>query len=588
MGTKRSNTALWRLTLPSGVAPDVRRDEVIRIYNALNKQDSSSFPTLRKVSLRQAFKETHIDLYMRKRIPSGFIQFIQGYATEDLKARWFHTSTLDACLFITFESALFAVTGGLGYHIIEDFIDDDFPFETGKKIIANEFSETMTRELAGSTTSRTETYRRSRSVDKSETFGTVWKKLVARVNIADLDKKNYITTLIDPNKPPAVEIKSSFVLRKSLDLQQLVLLARDLDELEPLSTERAEELSFLDNLRALRDADLEDQLMRELVDGMRKSIQGRGSVDLDLCDPVDISGYNSGANFKVSRWPLEQNPPDVTDLLALIAEKYASTLTSRADFYNTIMPLSLTYRADPDDKSTLVRRKLHECLHGEVCHRGKTYFLLDRKWYRSQGDFLENLKRDFIAETFSPSKPILITNELNLTQWLDEDEESFNLRQGFKDGFYYGDRIFARSDRGKVELFDLLKVDHDNKKLYVIHAKDGFDAKMRDACSQIVMSAEVISRDLKNEKKVLRKYYREDWTKNEENRKRQISEESFLSWFDYAIVYVVLAATKNRFTREDFEHGRLRSHIARREILVTKNDFKKLGFEFRLAHNCKP
>lgn len=133
-----------------------------------------------------------------------------------------------------------------------------------------------------------------------------------------------------------------------------------------------------------------------------------------------------------------------------------------------------------------------------------------------------------------------------------------------------------------MELFDLLKVDDENKKLYIIHAKKGFAAKMRDACSQILVSADVISRDLANEKKVLTKYYNEEWSKKELN--AGVSETVFLSWFDYDLIYVVLCSTNKEFVVEDFTKNRLPSHIARREILATKNEMKRNGRNFRLAH----
>jgi len=124
-----------------------------------------------------------------------------------------------------------------------------------------------------------------------------------------------------------------------------------------------------------------------------------------------------------------------------------------------------------------------------------------------------------------------------------------------------------------VELFDLLKVDREARRLYVIHTKDGFGAKMRDACSQISLSRELIAQDNKTGKKVLTEYYVR-WSKAAPNANVPLAE--FLSWFDLETVYLVLASTRTTFAPAAF--GRtLNSHIARREILTTRNEFRATG-----------
>jgi hypothetical protein len=46
----------------------------------------------------------------------------------------------------------------------------------------------------------------------------------------------------------------------------------------------------------------------------------------------------------------------------------------------------------------------------------------------------------------------------------------------------------------------------------------------------------------------------------------------------------VLCSTKQKFVADDFEKRRLWSHIARREVLATKNEMKRNQRAFRLAH----
>jgi hypothetical protein len=165
--------------------------------------------------------------------------------------------------------------------------------------------------------------------------------------------------------------------------------------------------------------------------------------------------------------------------------------------------------------------------------------------------------------------------------WGQGDEDAFNKLQAGKADFYLGDKVFARTDRGKVELFDLLKVDEKRGRLYIVHVKKGFSAKMRDVCSQLRLTADVISADILNGKSMLEIYY-DEW--HSEGHAGSVTRAAFLSWFDYEIVYVILCSTPNEFVADDFQQHRLTSHIARREIMSIKNEMKIRGREFRLAH----
>ncbi|MGW0006716.1 hypothetical protein [Nocardia grenadensis] len=188
------------------------------------------------------------------------------------------------------------------------------------------------------------------------------------------------------------------------------------------------------------------------------------------------------------------------------------------------------------------------------------------------------MRDDFLVEVFAQHNPVYLGAEVNFLDWSGCDEYAYNLAQADVQDFYMGDHIFAQWDRGKVELFDLLKVDHSRKKTYVIHTKKGFAAATRDACSQIKLSADVIRQDLRNGRKILTDYYLR-WRDNDRN--GRVGEAEFLSWFDYELVFVVLCSTAQKFVPADFTNKTLHSHIARQEILATR---RHMGSAFRLAH----
>lgn len=580
---KRANPALWRIAVAPDLTVAAQIEAIVESYGRLTRKDAANYPPLLPVSLRQRISGVVLNLYIRNRAVSGFYPFVADYLVTDSDRGKFTYRVVDACLFIATQDSLFAVTSGTGYRIFEDFADYAFPFDTARKLVANNFTASDVRELAGPRASRTEIYRRAKSISSSEAFGKVWKRLVGRLNTDLLSSGSYLGGIIDKSKPPAIEVKSSFTIRKSLTLAELASLAQELQSLPPPPQEQLTELAFLDNLYVVKNGVLVDQLQRRLIENLRQTAIAEVEFDLDICDPDDIAGYQTGSDYRLSRWPLPGDPPTKDDVIATLREHCDHVLDDPDLFHEKVTSLWFRYDKNPDEDATEVKRELHKFMHAQVEANNQTYFLLDKIWYQASGDYLGNLKRDFLAETFSGRQPIFIGTGLELQDWSETTESAYNRKQAGQPNFYFGDEIFAVTDRGKVELFDLLKVDPSSGTLYVIHVKDSFDAKMRDACSQISTSRDVISRDLINGKETLRKYYRDAWLPSPENAGLGVDEATFLSWFDLDIVYVVAASTRTEFTKESFDKT-LTSHIARREIIVTRNEFRATGETFRLAH----
>ncbi|GAB3572996.1 hypothetical protein GCM10027445_31450 [Amycolatopsis endophytica] len=462
MSGKRSNTAIWKLVVPDDDEPNEVVEQIISNYGKLRKSDPSRYRKLDEIEIEQPFANVDLHLWVRDAQSRGLLPFLKNYLASPEDEDRFLRSSLDVCLFIATETSLFAITSGSGYRIITEYVDYSFPFDTAKKLIANNFKEADVREFTGPRTSRTETYRRGYSISKSESFGKVWKRLVGRLDSRRLGAQSYLRAIVDPTKPPALEFKSSFVLRKSLDLAQLVSLIHELEELPEPSAEEVNELSFLDNLYPVKTKDKINALYRQLIEDLRHYVTNNEGIDLDICDPEDVARYYAGSNFKLAYWDIKDaDPPEKEHLREILGKQLGSTILGDQEaFHRRIMSMRMSYSpGDEDDESRKIVHDLHKYFHGQVILDNETYFLLDKVWYRSQGAFLDNLRSDFIEETFRASNPILIKKIPGLLEWSDDDEDGFNRRQAATPDFYYGDKIFAVSQRGKIELFDLLSVD---------------------------------------------------------------------------------------------------------------------------------
>lgn len=580
-GNKRSNPALWRIVPhEKGGSPKKQIKSIRREYQKQTREDAFRYPPLRKVGLQQALAGVELDLYIRHRSVPGWFDFVEPYLASPADVSLFSYRAVDTCLFLIVGNSLFAVTSGFGYRVFDGFTDYGFPFDVAKKLVANNFTAADVRELAGRRAGLAEVFRRPTSMSNSDSLGKVWKRLIARIDVDQLPAGSFIGSIIDPKKPAAIEVKSSFTLRKNMSVADLAALARELDGLPAASPEQLKQLAFLDNLYLVRSTELADQLKAQLFEDLRRAARRRQDLDLDLADPDDIAGFQTGSSYKLSRWELDTDPPDIADVLSILREHCGDVLSDAESFAKKFGSMRLSYSKSDSDDAALVRREAWKFMHGQVDLGQETYFLLDTNWYQAKGDYLANLKRDFLDEVFAADDPIYLDDDIGLLEWTRGTEAEYNAMQAGEAGFYFGDEVFVVTERGPIELFDLLKVDTAARKLYLIHAKDGFGAKMRDACSQISVARELIVQDKRTGKAVLTEYYAA-WSKSPLN--AGVSADAFLGWFDLPIVYVILASTASEFVPANF--GRtLNSHIARREILTTRNEFRAAGASFRLAH----
>lgn len=289
MTDKRANSALWKMEIKEGEEPDDRLAAIVSRYRQLSKNDPSKYPTLQEIELNQPFDDVELTLYVRVRRSSGIRSFVGPYLVNEADTRKLRLTSVDACLFIATAKSLFAATYGAGHRLIEDDADYCFPFDTAKKLLANNFKAADMRSFTGATTSRAETYRRGQSIEGSESLGKVWKRLVGRLNRTLLPEDSYLRQLIDPTRPPMIEIKSSFVLRKSLDLRQLVALAQELEKLPDPTEEQLRQLSFLDSLHQVRSASLKTDLKRQFIENLRRAVNADLDFDFDVCDPDDLA-----------------------------------------------------------------------------------------------------------------------------------------------------------------------------------------------------------------------------------------------------------------------------------------------------------
>lgn len=588
--SNRPNNAIWKIQARDGLSPEQLLSHVIEQYQKKVDDNPRKHSKLQSVALSEGQQNNNIHLYMRKRIVGGMYSFVKDYLHSSAEEKDFAYYPIDTCLFIVTSDNLYVVTSGSGYHIIEDFVDYSFPFEVAKKVVANSFTAAEKRKFAGAALNINEKYRRDYIIDKSKSLDSIWKSLIGKVDPTQLPNNNFLSEIIDPDKPPTAEIKSSFTLKKSLSLGDIIKLINAIETLPEPTGDHKKAMEFLDCLQPVKVGSLRKKLKAQLIETIRRAISGEISVDFDICDPKDIDRYHGGSNYAIGSNELSDNHPDIDEVIKALGEQFGEILEDEDKFVKSVCGASFTYTVGEDGE--LISNNILSMFHGQLELDGQVYFLMDNNWYRGQGDFLKLLLEDFVEQIFCSPSPTFIDakSNISLLEWKNDwNEGDFNKEQAKVAGYYYGDEIFLRKGHGKIELFDLLYIDIENKNTYIIHVKDDFDAKMRDVCSQISTARDVIESAAKSDMGELKTYYSE-WVKNKINADKNVDETTFLGWFgkDYTKIYIVVCSTNNNFTVDEFNKNiKMQSYVAKREILATREDFRGKDNQFHLTHSKK-
>ncbi|MFC5271699.1 DUF6119 family protein [Adhaeribacter terreus] len=207
----------------------------------------------------------------------------------------------------------------------------------------------------------------------------------------------------------------------------------------------------------------------------------------------------------------------------------------------------------------------------EISILNSPYFLIDDNWYKVRGDFIKAINDQcstMIKINEWSSHPLT-------TPWpLDEmDEGEYNLQYINTEGFIVMDKILGQH----IELCDLLYESDD--KIYLIHVKEGFDAKIRDLTNQVSISSNRLWNDLKSDSKFLTEVF--ERLLKSGNLKQSISKDEFLKKFEKEIIYVIAFCHKknNKKVSENIED--FKSNIAKFSIIQSMREMQSNSYPLK-------
>lgn len=488
-------------------------------------------------------------------------------------------------LFIEYKNDLYSIISGSGISVIKKYLHSTFGIEIYERISSqteDNVIELNTRSIANNVSNKKQTFNLNQTISETLDYSDIPTKI--KLKVRDELKKNEFKKFKLDSTLTILEVGSYFLLRKKIDFDELKEMIINIHNIYvDLPAKQLTLFTKIHNETLIEDLD------NTLLEKITNDIQAHNEPDkvkylhndiIEVVHPNKLEKFYECDNFLI-RKKHSQGKNDIQTQsrheLYFQATKHIfgglKDIRNRQEIRNEIFKLNIRGLIN---KKEVTYGNLYSHVISETDLRNKKYFRVDSKWYLLEDEFLIRMNEE--AKSYY-SKYELKENLLN--KWDDLDDEDTYNKSHKLNNYYILDKVIEDN----VELCDILIIK--GNKIYFVHVKNGFNAKMRDLYIQVILSAKRLSNDLKNHngstylKKTLSLY-------NKRNPKNKIETEEIIKKIrNKELIISFVMAFKNNYNRNKgfstIERiDKSNSNIAKYSIVQVIKETLQYDFDIKL------
>lgn len=426
------------------------------------------------------------------------------------------------------EENIFLLTGGLGSNYISEFTQKNYGLYLLPKIMKENspvIKSVLENRMSGNKLSSKHSNRNVTTIITENDMSSIFRELSLEIN------KEMIELLgieIDENKKIKnlnLIAKDSFVIRKSISIEKLIIVLNKLIEIEK-NDDNFSLGYFIDvKKNGYSYKDLNELFIQYLMRGIGENFILVGD---------DYSEYCVGGNSYVIQ-DNEQNVIYQSDTPITISDLYKNCLPEPITKASVEKLLKYNLIVYNDKEIILYPTKIKQCMQGYIeDENGQPFFLFNDKWLMFDTNYIDNLDKEFkksyaqMVNIDEKLKSILLNKDAKST------ENDYNMTFENSDAIILAHTVLSNY----IELADLIYYDEDN--LYLVHNKLKFQGSgARDVLNQILTSAEFINHYMMDKKDFIEKYYEDILKKYPNNKIKDLTKEEFIELFNKSNIYYV-------------------------------------------------
>ena len=426
------------------------------------------------------------------------------------------------------EENIFLLTGGLGSNYISEFTQKNYGLYLLPKIMKENspvIKSVLENRMSGNKLSSKHSNRNVTTIITENDMSSIFRELSLEIN------KEIIELLgieIDENKKIKnlnLIAKDSFVIRKSISIEKLIIVLNKLIEIEK-NDDNFSLGYFIDvKKNGYSYKDLNELFIQYLMRGIGENFILVGD---------DYSEYCVGGNSYVIQ-DNEQNVIYQSDTPITISDLYKNCLPEPITKASVEKLLKYNLIVYNDKEIILYPTKIKQCMQGYIeDENGQPFFLFNDKWLMFDTNYIDNLDKEFkksyaqMVNIDEKLKSILLNKDAKST------ENDYNMTFENSDAIILAHTVLSNY----IELADLIYYDEDN--LYLVHNKLKFQGSgARDVLNQILTSAEFINHYMMDKKDFIEKYYEDILKKYPNNKIKDLTKEEFIELFNKSNIYYV-------------------------------------------------
>ena len=429
--------------------------------------------------------------------------FCRLFLDENSKACKFITKTYSSIMFVWKNDNIFVITTGQGFRIINPYIVTNFGMQVASMLNPNllKVAAISSNSIDSIIHKKSYVYSKESDFFNINELDSIYNEIVGRLYDEEEIKELFNNSAGKEKTSITILAKDYIQFGSVADFSTLLKIISKYDNPKiKLESDRFNQIKPLTNrMNQTRINSNNNYLIKDIY----SIINSDKLLNYDLFNrDVEKFIHADFYSIQIDDFTLVEGDIIDKDFIISAYKKYLeinNLVDSEISFYMFIEKSKINSLKE-ELFDYITTDKFLDHISGELIIEKENYYLIYGKYYKLENSYIERLNQALESKKLE----LRYVNEID-TVWKEDDKEddfNANVANSDKSDFIHLHKLIIDN----IEFADLIKYDSENKKLKIVHVKDGFNGSMRALERQVVLSIRELN-NIKNNDEFIKKLY---------------------------------------------------------------------------------